>query len=88
ECESNFAYIDEVRIHRGLKTVAEIKLNAVLDTEIQNEYMREFFGEGQLFYFYKRKNLSSIPNGSPGNVTISMEKDKYIPPIPQKELDR
>jgi hypothetical protein len=88
ECESNFAYIDEVRIHRGLKTVAEVKLNAVLDTEIQNEYMREFFGEGQLFYFYKRKNLPSIQNGSPGSVSVSMRKNTYIPPIPQKELDR
>ncbi|KAA6340294.1 hypothetical protein EZS27_011844, partial [termite gut metagenome] len=79
---------DEVRIHRGLKTVAEVKLNAVLDTEIQNEYMREFFGQGQLFYFYKRKNLPSIQNGSPGSVSVSMEKNTYIPPIPQKELDR
>jgi hypothetical protein len=33
---------------------------AVLSAEIQKEYQKEFIGEGQLFYFYKRKNVTPL----------------------------
>ena len=31
-----------------------------LKNEIINEYRREFFGEGQMFYVYKRNNMKEI----------------------------
>lgn len=73
-------YLNVVRTHRGLPNLAP---TANLQTELQKEYQKEFYGEGQLFYFYKRRNITSIPNGSAssGNVTVN-----YDIPMPQSEL--
>lgn len=42
--------------------------------EIRTQYIREFLGEGQLFYNYKRWNLSSIPSYSGGNTDMTAAK--------------
>ena len=56
--------LDSVRVHRNLPkyTLAALKTDS-LYIEIRKEYQKEFLGEGQMFYFYKRKNLpfSSLP---------------------------
>jgi starch-binding outer membrane protein, SusD/RagB family len=43
-------------------TQTALKRDSV-DKEIAKEYQKEFLGEGQVFYYYKRKNLpfSSLP---------------------------
>jgi len=50
--------LDSVRVHRGLPkyTLAALKTDS-LNIEIRKEYQKEFLAEGQMFYFYKRKNL-------------------------------
>ena len=56
--------LDSVRVHRGLPkyTLAALKTDS-LNVEIRKEYQKEFLCEGQMFYFYKRKNLpfASLP---------------------------
>jgi starch-binding outer membrane protein, SusD/RagB family len=56
--------LDSVRVHRNVPkyTVAALKRDS-LNIEIRKEYQKEFLGEGQMFYFYKRKDLpfSSLP---------------------------
>jgi len=56
--------LDSVRVHRGLPkyTLAALKIDS-LNIEIRKEYQKEFLSEGQMFYFYKRKNLpfASLP---------------------------
>ena len=56
--------LDSVRVHRGLPkyTLAALKRDS-LNIEIRKEYQKEFLSEGQMFYFYKRKNLpiASLP---------------------------
>jgi len=56
--------LDTVRVHRNLVkyTQAALKRDSI-DKEIAKEYQKEFLGEGQVFYYYKRKNLpfSSLP---------------------------
>jgi starch-binding outer membrane protein, SusD/RagB family len=56
--------LDSVRVHRGLAkyTLAALKTDS-LNIEIRKEYQKEFLSEGQMFYFYKRKNLpfASLP---------------------------
>ena len=48
--------------------------------------MKEFFGEGQLFYYYKRLNVSTIPAGDDsGDVTMNEAKYKF--PLPDSETD-
>lgn len=49
-------YLDQVRSHRGLTSYAlnrNMSRNE-LDNEILKEYRKEFIGEGQLWYYYKR----------------------------------
>ncbi|GGH06447.1 RagB/SusD family nutrient uptake outer membrane protein [Sphingobacterium alkalisoli] len=52
-----------------------------IDREIELEYRKEFISEGQLFYYYKRKNKSQIPD-----VTILMDDTKYVLPLPDREI--
>ncbi|MES2773055.1 MAG: RagB/SusD family nutrient uptake outer membrane protein [Bacteroidota bacterium] len=56
--------LDSVRVHRGLPkyTLAALKTDS-LNIEIRKEYQKEFLSEGQMFYYYKRKNLpfASLP---------------------------
>jgi starch-binding outer membrane protein, SusD/RagB family len=83
ECEPNAAdginnYLNVVRFNRGLTNLAT---TVNINTELQKEYQKEFFGEGQLFYYYKRRNVTSIPNGSStANITVN-----YAVPIPLSE---
>ncbi len=49
---------------------------------IEMEYRREFVGEGQLFFAYKRWGKVVIPRCPRGNGV-----DTYVPPIPRKEFD-
>ncbi|WP_158563361.1 RagB/SusD family nutrient uptake outer membrane protein [Chitinophaga silvatica] len=77
-------YLDVVRVARNiLPTLA----NATLRTELTKEYRREFFGEGQMFFYYKRINSATMPNSSSTSTTatISMNSTKYIVPIPDDE---
>jgi hypothetical protein len=72
-------HLNTVRANRGLTPLAT---TVNVNTELQKEYQKEFFGEGQLFYYYKRRNITSVPNGSTasGNITIN-----YAVPMPQSE---
>ncbi len=87
ECETNTTkaldYLNTVRKARGL---VDLAANAAVVTEIRKEYMKEFFGEGQLFFYYKRTNNTSIPNGSAASGNVSMTPAKYVLPIPDSEL--
>ena len=75
-------YLNKVRNNRGLLNLTAA---AVLSKELQKEYQKEFFGEGQLFFYYKRKNITSIPNGSSGSGNITMSAATYVLPLPLSE---
>jgi starch-binding outer membrane protein, SusD/RagB family len=56
--------LDTVRVKRNLPKYGLTALGSdSLNTEIRKEYQKEFLGEGQMFFYYKRKNLpfSSLP---------------------------
>ncbi|SMC64830.1 RagB/SusD family nutrient uptake outer membrane protein [Pedobacter africanus] len=86
ECEpvaaTAIGYLNTVRNNRGLLSLAA---TANLNTELQKEYQKEFFGEGQLFYYYKRRNITSIPNGSAASGNVTMNASKYVLPLPLSE---
>lgn len=75
--------INKVLYNRGL---------TVLDNEteiagtVKEEYKREFWGEGQLFFYYKRINEPSLKSFSEGK-TIKMDATKYVVPLPLSETD-
>jgi starch-binding outer membrane protein, SusD/RagB family len=86
EAEANSAtargYLNTVRFNRGL---ADLASNANINTELQKEYQKEFYGEGQLFYYYKRRGVTSIPNGNAATGNVSMNATKYVFPLPLSE---
>ena len=76
-------YLNTVRQSRGLVNPLDTNLDYVaLKAEIQKEYFKDFFGEGQLFYYAKRLGLTSLPYT---NQTVG--EASFIFPIPESELD-
>lgn len=75
-----FVYLNTVRNNRGLVNLDPT--TTALPIEIQKEYEKEFWGEGQLFYYYKRNNLPTIPNGTNGTGVVT---PVYIVPLPLSE---
>jgi hypothetical protein len=69
---------------RAFNNVVEITDEVSLMNEISKEYQREFIGEGQLFYFYKRLNKQSIKSYK--NITIEMNDTKYKFLLPKTEV--
>ncbi|WP_294959646.1 RagB/SusD family nutrient uptake outer membrane protein [uncultured Flavobacterium sp.] len=78
------ALLNTLRYNRGLTNLAS---TAVLATEITKEYRKEFMGEGQLFFYYKRNNTTAIPNGSAASGNITMGALQYVVPLPDAEIN-
>ncbi|GAA4292352.1 RagB/SusD family nutrient uptake outer membrane protein [Aestuariibaculum suncheonense] len=78
-------YLNTVRFNRGL---ADLSSGVDIQAEIQKEYQREFYGEGQIFFYYKRRNTNRILNANTTSTTsfITMGEDKYVVPLPDSEL--
>ena len=73
--------LSEFLRHRGIESPAIYTPQALLD----DEYRKEFFGEGQLFFYYKRLNSTSIPSARNFNGTVDMNSTNYVLPIPDGE---
>ncbi|MGN6419217.1 MAG: RagB/SusD family nutrient uptake outer membrane protein [Pseudobacter sp.] len=76
-------YLNEVRSNRGILNPLSATDN--ITNEITKEYRKEFWGEGQLFFYYKRNNFASIPAGSSANSNITMTSGLYMIPLPLSE---
>lgn len=77
-------YLDVVRNHRGI-TGDRFDIYYFPDELLVSEYTREFWGEGQLFYFFKRLNKQRIQSPSERYGSIDMKKANYVLPIPESE---
>lgn len=86
ECEPDKVkaetYFNTVLFNRGL---ADISFADDRLPQIRNEYEKEFWGEGQLFFMYKRLNMSLIPSGIASFGNVAMNAAKYAPPLPVSE---
>ncbi|MDL2320257.1 RagB/SusD family nutrient uptake outer membrane protein [Alistipes sp. OttesenSCG-928-B03] len=74
-------YLNEFRDSRG-NTPLTLGEPADLDKQLAIEYSREFYAEGQLWYFYKRNFTQQIANSPLSSMTDS----NYTFPIPDDEL--
>lgn len=79
--ELGLAYLNKIRGVRGLSALTDA---AKLQNEIKAEYYKEFVGEGQVFYYYKRHNLASIGVSKTKNIT---PEKVYILPLPKSEIE-
>lgn len=94
ECEAEIGdpqlglnYLNTVRSHRGEMVPLPDNLaeKVALHNEILKEYRKEFFGEGQMFYYYKRRNIVDVPNAIAEIGTRLLTGMRF--PLPQAELD-
>lgn len=75
-------YLNKARSARNLPDITGV---ADIDAEIEKEYRREFAGEGQLFFYYKRLARQEIPDGNNPQGKIQMNTERYVIPIPDSE---
>lgn len=78
-------YLNTVRTARLIPelSTATINTTALFDAELQKEYRKELYGEGQIWFYYKRKNVATIPDG----VSNPMTQVKYTFPYPLNEIE-
>lgn len=74
------AAINKVRTNRGLAQI--VTPATTYEDEIKKEYQKEFYAEGQLFFYYKRKNATTMLFRT-GTVTAN----NYIIPVPDSETE-
>lgn len=76
--------LNRVRNNRGLSSM-ELKTTLSQEDaweELTKEWRKEFMGDGQMFFYYKRTGSTSIP------YTSGTADDKvYVLPLPQQEVD-
>lgn len=79
------------RNHRGLSGVTrdyEFELSDYHYNAIEKEWIKEFFGEGQLFYYYKRNKYGTMRSATDqyGYAPVDFPLDKYVIPMPDGEM--
>lgn len=81
EASGDIRYLETLRANRGYAT-DPLPAGANLQEEITKEYQKEFIAEGQLFYYYKRLNMTTLPI-----TATSMNRATYVLPVPENELE-
>lgn len=79
-----YDYLNTLRTHRGVSAVS-----SRLDATTKYEFIREFWGEGQIFFYHKRLYLSILRSldsaGSP--VRVSPSNAVFVVPLPDTEVN-
>ncbi|HVI48529.1 MAG TPA: RagB/SusD family nutrient uptake outer membrane protein [Chitinophaga sp.] len=75
-------YLNVIRKQRGIAALPGNISAANFQAEILKEYKKEFVAEGQLFYYFKRKNAAKIDGSS-----IAAGDRVYILPLPDNEIE-
>lgn len=76
--------IEELKDNRGCSLDMDSYGFEALQQEVLAEARREFLGEGQLFYWYKRLQCPEILRG---DQKVQMKPDSYILPLPATEVE-
>lgn len=89
ECSPNLTeasdYINTVRAKRNSFDLT-LTDQAAMERTVASEFRREFIGEGQQFFYYKRKRYTEVPNhtGLTGNKAVAIAQ--YRVPLPDSEI--
>lgn len=76
------SYLNTVRRNRALPELPATITAANFTREITKEYQKEFYAEGQLFFYYKRKKMTRMQF-----MNTDIPLTKYVLPIPDSELE-
>ncbi len=74
-----------VRGKRGLADELQLPESLSPDEvwdELTKEWRKEFIGDGQMFFYYKRNGVASIPY-----TKVAGDDKLYVLPLPQQEVD-
>lgn len=76
--------LNTVRQNRGITgtTLPNTLSESQVWNELTKEWRKEFVGDGQLFFYYKRTGSESIPYTS-----VACNDEIYVLPLPQDEVD-
>lgn len=77
-------YFNTVRFNRGIGTPLNTTSKEQFLNELVKEARKEFYGEGQIFYMYKRLN-KNIVSGSGSSIPAS--KTIFVLPLPADEIE-
>ena len=81
-----YAWLNKIRERRGLGVLTVISEDDFM-RRLRTEYLREFMGEGQIFFMYKRL-YAAIPSDENGNDMNAYEprEERYVLPLPSGEI--
>jgi len=79
-----YELINTVRLHRQCP---DLDKGGDLRNDLMYEYNREFIGEGQLFFFYKRRGETLIISRE-GRLDCNVSLTSYVWPIPESEISK
>ena len=93
ECALHRGNVSEARLQlntlRTARGEAELPATVTLqdlDDALTHEYQCDFRGEGQLFYYYKRRGFATIDDGYGKGNTVSVPTAAYTLPLPPYEI--
>lgn len=73
------AYWETFRVARSMDITVNVDTETALRKQVEKEYRKEFWGEGQLFFYYKRCNMTtwSVPQ------SVTVPANGFVVPKPQ-----
>ena len=79
-----YVWLNEMRPRRGLTPLSNFN-SFIFPSLLANEYLREFYGEGQAFYFFKRNAFRQRYENGSGLLYVFYTDAAYVPPLPPGE---
>lgn len=79
-------YFSSFRAARGMLPGldnTEMQSEATVKARVEKEYRKEFFGEGQMFYYYKRHSTTTYT----WPISYTFDKKAYIIPKPKGQIN-
>ena len=90
ECEpllaDGYEWLSQIRAKRGLPAL-RVKNERDLRTKLNNEYAREFWGEGQTFFLHKRLNTDYLWIDEAGYNYNGANYFEFTIPLPAGEIE-
>jgi len=74
--------LNKIRTQRAIPTIITPLNELTRMQEIAKEYNKEFYAEGQLFFYYKRLGILPVPRS-----TVTMTAQTYVFPLPDNEIE-
>ena len=84
EATGNVAYLNDLRNARGIS--ANYDRKEVTTEYLSSEYCKEYFAEGQYFYYVKRNGLNDFYR-CPAKLQGKMSSFQYVFPLPDDEKE-